>query len=189
MFSIQPAPSSPDLEALLVETARDCSDNSRLFTMAATWLSLYGDAVSSDRLAELLDQEGDERIRPILGLLLDQVRAISGSTHFDGVIARCRPAPEPGPLFAIERRNDVLWKIAEKHASPLSKKWNLWARPLEPKYNAIRPAWWIAAHNPGFGIDAVPHSSQGTRPDERLFGLGADRPSLSTREPGPPGRR
>lgn len=153
MFNVHPADSSPDLEILVIETARHLGENPRLFIMAATWLSLYGDLISSDRLGKLIEEEHDQNLSAVLGLLLDEVKAISGSGHFDEVIAKCRPATEPRPLFEISNRNPTLRKLAERHASPLSKKWNLWADPFEPKYNAIRPKSWIAAMNPGFGID------------------------------------
>ena len=120
--------------------------------MAVTWLSLYGELVASDRLGKLIEEEQDQSLSAVLGLLLDEVKAISGSTHFDETIAKCRPAAEAQPLFEIEQRNPTLRKLAERHASPLSRKWNLWAEPFEPKYNAIRPKNWIAAMNPGFGI-------------------------------------
>jgi hypothetical protein len=153
MFLIEPAASSPDLERLLIETARHSRENSRLFIMAATWLSRYGDLVSSDRLGKMIEEERDQNLSAVLGLLLDEVKVISGSTHFDETIAKCQPANKAQPLFEIEQRNPTLRKLAERHASALSKKWNLWAEPFEPKYNAIRPKSWIVAMNPSFGLE------------------------------------
>ena len=52
-FASPASPHSPDLERLLLDTARHMAGNPRLFTMAATWLGTYGRWVAHGRLAYL----------------------------------------------------------------------------------------------------------------------------------------
>ena len=150
MFLADPAPAPPDLERLLLETARQASGNSRLFTMAASWLAKYGEKVCPLRLADLIWHELEAEYRPVMGLLLDTAQHLSGCYRFAAAVAACAPAPEPRPLFDIERRNQTLWRLSQRRASSLSKAWNLWAPNFEPKYDAIRPESWVDAKNPMF---------------------------------------
>lgn len=154
MFGAAPAADPPDLELLLLDTVRHAGENSRFFFMAATWLSRYGSWVNAEDLAEKIRGELEPGFRPVMGLLLESASHLSRDRKFDlrQAIAECSPAAEPQPLFEIERRNPMLWKLAERHASSISRKWNLWVPNFEPKYNAIRPEEWIASKNPAFGL-------------------------------------
>jgi len=149
-FNEQPSEASPDLERLLLETARMAASDPRLFIMAATWLSRYGDLIAKHRLMKLISQELEEEYRPCLGLLLEIVKHLSGKDHFNGAIAKCQPAPKPQPLFEVERRNESFRRLAERRASAISRQWNLWTAEIEPKYDALRPSAWIVMMNPEF---------------------------------------
>ena len=149
-FGARPAKESPDLERLLLNTARLAPQNARVFILAATWLCKYGDLVARHRLKRLVADELDPEYRPVLGLLLAIVRQETRTTHFNAVILECSPADEPKPLFEIERRNDKLRRLAERHASPISREWNLWTRSFGPKEEALRPVRWILKRNPGY---------------------------------------
>ena len=63
--------------------------------------------------------------------------------RFAEAIDACTPAEVPHPLFEVERMNPTLRKRAEQSASPVSRRWSLWARAFDPKFNALRPAEWI----------------------------------------------
>jgi hypothetical protein len=149
-FDAQPASESPDLEVLLLETARLASRDERVFVIVATWLCKYGHLVAKHRLKRLVAVELEGRYKPVLGLLLDTVRQTSRTKHFNEVISVCVPAPEAAPLFDIERKHEGLRRLAERHASPISKRWNLWARSLQPKNDALRPTRWIIRDNPEY---------------------------------------
>lgn len=149
-FNQRPSEKSPDLEKLLLETARVAADDPRLFTMAVTWLSRYGDLVAKHRLIQMIRQELEEEHRPCLGLLLEHVKCLTGADHFSGAIRACAPASAPQPLFAVERNNRALWRLAERRASAISRRWNLWTTEIEPKYDALRPPSWIMRMNPEF---------------------------------------
>ena len=149
-FRARPARQSPDLERLLLNTARLASQNARLFILAATWLCRYADLVARHRLKRLVADELEPEHRPVLGLLLATVREETGTTHFNSVIRECSPAQEPRPLFEIERRNDKLRRLAKRHASPISREWNLWTRAFGPKIGALRPVRWVLKRNPGY---------------------------------------
>lgn len=153
-FNARPARERVDLELLVLDTARVASQDERLFVIAATWLFAYGRLVAKHRLRRLVIAELEGRYKPVLGLLLDTVRQATGIAHFNDVIDECFPATESGPLFEIERKHGRLRRLAERHASPISKRWNLWARPLKPKDDALRPTRWIIGRNPELEVRA-----------------------------------
>ncbi|HEX8911846.1 MAG TPA: hypothetical protein VF796_05770 [Humisphaera sp.] len=138
------------MERLLLDTARHASGNSRLFVMAASWLTRYGQKVDPNRLADLVAGELEQEHRAVLGLLLSTVHRHAGHARFAAAVAACSPAEVAMPLFEVERRNAVTWRMSERRASGLSREWNLWAPDFEPKYDAIRPASWVDAANPSF---------------------------------------
>lgn len=158
MFMAEPASASPDLEQLLLETARGASANSRLFIMAASWLAKHGDKVHPLRLSDLIGQALEAEHRPVMGFLLDAAQHLAGHHRFAVAIAACAPAAEAKPLFDIERKNATLWNMAKRRASPLSKAWNLWTPEFEPKYDAIRPRAWVDASNPSYAASGSSHA-------------------------------
>ena len=149
-FSARPAGVSPDLERLLLATARAASGNSRLVIMAATWLCRYGSLIAKHRLKRLIIDELEPQYQPVLGLLLDTVRQWTGASRFNAAIGICDPADSPRPLFEIERANEAFRRMAEARASEVSRRWNLWAPEFEPKFDALRPAAWIMQMNPDY---------------------------------------
>lgn len=149
-FNTRPSGGGVDLELLLLETARCASQDERVFAIVATWLCNYGDLVAKHRLKRLVIDELEDQYEPVLGLLLDTVRQQTRTTHFNDVISECHPAIQSAPLFEIERKHRNLARLAERHASPVSRHWNLWARPLHPRDDALRPTRWILKNNPGY---------------------------------------
>lgn len=149
-FNIEPAGATPDLERLLLDTARCASADSRLFTMAMSWLSMYDRLVARQRLARLVVTELEPGYRPVLGFLLELAQAGRGGGHFNAVIALCPPAELAGPLFDVDRASPALAARAERRASAESRRWGLWTEELAVKKDAIRPAGWVIDHNPVF---------------------------------------
>ncbi len=148
LFNAPPAADSPDLEALLLDTARHAHGNSRLYTMAASWLASNDMLILPERLRALIRDELEPRFQPAMGLILDTARGCSGSHRLDAAISACSPAATPEPFFDAERTNPVLRKLAERHASPLSRKWNLWAGEFKLKSDAIKTLASILLDNP-----------------------------------------
>jgi len=147
-FNAKPSAKTPDLERLLLDTARHAAQMSRLFIMAATWLNRYGDLIAKNRLKRLIRDELAPEHRPTLGLLLDTAQ--QGTRRFQTIIANLSPAPTAKPLFNIEASNEGLSARAQRHASSLSKKWGLWCAPIEFKNDALRPPQWLMTHNRTF---------------------------------------
>jgi hypothetical protein len=150
LLNVKAADQAPDVERLLLDTARVASANSRLFILAGGWLALYGDYVAKHRLARLIRDELEAEHRPTVGFLLEWAKENShaDSGRFNGAIRACGRATNKFPLFDVERRNDVFARLAEQRASKLSRKWGRWAADFELKSSALRPLEWIAAHNP-----------------------------------------
>lgn len=150
MLNVEASPRTPDVDRLLLDTARTGSANSRLFILAASWLARHRDYVDEHRLARLIRGELEAEHRPALGLLLEwagEHRAADGSS-FDAAVEACGSAIDAYPLFDVERRNTVFARLAEQRASALSRKWGRWMADFSPKENALRPREWIAEHNP-----------------------------------------
>jgi hypothetical protein len=147
MLNVAPAQHTPDVEQLLLDTARLASGNVRLFLLAATWLKRFGSYVAGHRLARLVHDELEDTVRPILGLMLEW----SGGTNFKYAIEICRGAvSEIGrPLSDAENGMAVLRRQAEQSASALSRKWGRWMSDdaMRMKLDAIRPVSWVARRN------------------------------------------
>jgi hypothetical protein len=150
MSNVKAAARTPDLERLLLDTARVASANFRLFILAASWLAQYGDYAAKHRLARLIRDELEPEHRPTLGLLLEWAKEHGDSTgsRFNLAIDACGSARDHRPLLDIERRNSLFTRLAERRASVLSRKWGRWTTDFEVKSDALRPAAWIAEHNP-----------------------------------------
>src|SRR5687767_14634029 len=117
MFAVEPAARTPDLERLLLDTARLAGDNARLFILAASWLTRYGAFVAKHRLSRMILEELEPEHRPTLGLLLEWVKerkpAWIGS-RFDQAIDACGGALDHRPLLNVERRNARMAELAER---------------------------------------------------------------------------
>jgi hypothetical protein len=157
MLNVSPAARTPDLESLLLQTASAARHNSRLLIAGATWLVCYGDYVAKRRLAVKVREELATEDRPVMGMMLDWVR-VQDARHrhrFEEAIALCGPAAEAGPLLEVCRGNRALWRLAEAQASGLSRRWGCWMEEFAPRWELIRPAEWVARHNPGLAIRAL----------------------------------
>lgn len=148
--AVKPPGNSPDLERLLLDTARESPGMARLFIMAATWLRSYGVVIARHRLKKLIREELEPEHHPVLGLLLDIAQQGTHPPEFASVLRTLRPAPKARPLFEIERSDARLAARAERMATELSRRWGLWCGPIELKRDALRPASWVRAHNREF---------------------------------------
>ena len=149
-FGAEPALHTPDLERVLLDTARHAPGMARLFIMGATWLRRYGDLIAKHRLKRLIRDKLEPEFRPILGLLLDIAQHRTHPPEFQSIVRDLTPAESPRPLFVVERSNARLAARAERRASELSRRWGLWCEDFEFKDDALRPAHWIMEQNPGF---------------------------------------
>jgi hypothetical protein len=148
-FDATPSAECPDLERLLLETAREAPGMARLFIMAATWLHRYGDLIAKHRLKRLIRDELERQHRPTLGLLLNIAQQGTHPAQFASIIRELAPTPEPRPLFDVERSSPTLAERSRRRASPISARWGLWCEEIEFKDDALRPASWLMDRNPG----------------------------------------
>jgi hypothetical protein len=147
-FSVAQSPVPPDVERMLLETARQAPHMARLFIMAATWLHRYGDLVAKHRLKRLIRDELEPEHRAALGLLLDIAQRGTHPAKFASIIRELSPATKSGPFFDVERANAKLAERARRRASPISARWGLWCEEIEFKDDALRPATWLMRENP-----------------------------------------
>ena len=149
-FNAPPAAETPDLERLVLDTARHAPRMARLFIMAATWLHQYGDLIAKSRLRRLTREELSAERQPILGLLLEIAHQGTHPLRFGSITKDLPAAASARPLFDIERTNQRLAERAQRRASTISRRWGLWCEPIELKSDALRPARWVMAQNGGF---------------------------------------
>lgn len=149
LFDVEPAEETPDLEELLIRTARLLPAQARLLPTVVTWLATHERIVARHRLASLIIGQVPERqTLAALGLLLDLARERTHTDHLSIAIRRCRPLKPGQPLFNVDRALPGLAAEARNAASRTSRKWGLWTAPPEWKDEAIRPAAWVLRHNP-----------------------------------------
>lgn len=149
-FGAPPGRPSPDLERLLLDTARRCAAHPRLHVIAVSWLAVYADFVARSRLKRLVVDELEAEWRPALGLIVEEAIGLGAPSELLAAIERCTPAAPPGPLSTEFRASAALRAIAEAGASETSRRWGLWAPPVRVKGEALRPSSWILRHNPGY---------------------------------------
>lgn len=155
LFNTTPSAQSPDLERLLLETARQSPTNARLFIMAVTWLSHYSVLIAKHRLRHLIIHELEAEHQPTMGLMLELALEAGACEGLKKSIAQCNSSQTPGPLFHVMRKNPTLEKLAQTRASEASRRWGRWTQPFELKYDALRPARWIAENNPEYRLRAA----------------------------------
>lgn len=155
LFNVPPTRQTPDLERLLLDTAREIPNNPRLFIMAATWLAQCGRLVAKHRLARMVGEVKDASVVAVLGLLLDAADMMGRTDLFHTVTSICSPAPTPAPLFAADRASHGLAEFVRSQASKLSQRWNLWTEDIKLKTDAIRPLDWVMERNPSMQVRAI----------------------------------
>lgn len=139
LFGCEPSGRSPDLERLLLGTARGCPENARLLPLTVTWLASYGLLVARHRLKRL-----------VLGLIIDEAVWHSAPRDLRIAADECQAWIPAEPLFAVQRGTPVLERIAERNASGLSTRWGVGALLVELKPDALRPVGWLLARNPAY---------------------------------------
>lgn len=147
-LNVRAAKSTPDLECLILDTARSVSESPLLFTLVISWIGRYGKFIAHHRLRHLVACELEKEAQPALGLLLAYGVELGGPDELLNSADLCKKADEPGPLYAFERENETFARIAKHHASKTALRWNLWVEPAEPKFDALRNAEWIWKNNP-----------------------------------------
>jgi hypothetical protein len=150
LFGSRPARTTPDLERLLLDTARLAPGNARLFYLAITWLSRYGNFIARHRLKRLIETDLETVHQPALGALLALAVKHGASRELRVAVDVCSPADAPRPLFDVQRRSPALANIAQNHACAEGQQWNLWLPDEPPKFDGLRPAWWIINRNPDY---------------------------------------
>ena len=71
MLNVRAASGTPDLERLLLDTARAAGSEILSFTLAVTWLAAYGELVARHRLANLIRNQLEMSHQPAMGILLE----------------------------------------------------------------------------------------------------------------------
>ncbi len=122
LFNCRVSRRTPDLERLLLDTARACPDNARLLPLVVTWLSQYGQFVARHRLKRLVQTELEPEHSSILGLIVEEAIAAGGTRELLTVSEACEPRRPAGPLSRAQRTEASLSEIAKRHSSEASAR-------------------------------------------------------------------
>ncbi len=155
LFGTRASRTSPDLERLLLDTARYAPGNARLFNHAVAWLTTYSNFIARHRLKRLVLDELEPHARPTLGLLLDLAVTHGASRELNLAADLCGRHDTPRILFDVHRGSATRRRLVEKSTSPAAIARGLWALKPEPPTDALRPAAWIIQRNPGYRDRAI----------------------------------
>ena len=155
-FSAPEAEEAPDLERTLLQTARLAPSMARVFVLAITWMTRYGDLIAIRRLGDLIRSELEPAFLPTMGLMLELAEGERLSGHLAALAKGLPAAAEADPLFEVERGSPTLMERARRRASAVSVRWGVWCEPVEVKDDALRPRAWVLARNPELRIRATP---------------------------------
>jgi hypothetical protein len=153
-FDARPSGHDPDLERLLLDTARALPAMPRLLPMVATWLQRYGDAVARHRLRRLAVDELAPEGHPALGVLLESADEGLHPARFPMVLKDLRPAAVPQPLFEVESLTPSLRERARRRASACSRRWGGWCEPVEFREDVLEPAQRVLRRHPWLRLAA-----------------------------------
>jgi hypothetical protein len=178
-----------DLERLLCRTATELGAHPRLVPLVATWLSVYGHAVARHRLSAFVKALSFDAAAT-LAFLLEEAVALGGPSELREVTKRVAVLAQPRPLLDIHRVDGALHALAERTASPTSRRWGVWHPPIQARPDAVRPASWVNARVSGLHerllrrgdlrasiVAALRHDFAGEAASERAIveGVGATR--------------
>jgi hypothetical protein len=150
LFGSEPSGKTPDLERLLLETARNCPHQARFLPLTATWLVEYGHFVARHRLKQLALHELNDEGQAILGLIIDEAVEHGATRELLIATADLSPLRNPRPVSQVQRESAAFTALAERRASPLARNWGLWTQSITPKFDAIRPVTWLLERNPEY---------------------------------------
>ena len=146
---------APDLERLLLATARFAPGNARVFGLAVGWLATFGHLVARHRLKHLIQAELEPEHQATLGLLLDMAARHGAPQALCATVRPvCRKSPQRTALFTAYRTAG-LEALAQSQSCPEAIRWNLYAPDFPPREDTLRPRAWVVAHNPDFGSRAA----------------------------------
>jgi len=148
LYNCEPSRATPDLERLLLETARQCSGNERLLPLITTWVVAYGLFIARHRLKRIVVEELEQDSQPVLGLLIETAVELGATRDLLIVPQVCRPLPYPRPLYNNQQEHPLLEGVARRNASALSQRWGVWTPKVTLKADAIRPVRWLLRENP-----------------------------------------
>lgn len=154
LLNVKPARATPDVERLLLDTAKACPFNPRLFVLAVTWLRAFGVYVAAHRLKKLAADDLGPDDQATLGLIIDTAADHGGAKYLRRTVTDSLScAQSPGPLFELDRGE--LAGLVKTEATGTSLRWGRWVQPVTLKPDALRPPAWVIEKNPSLSWRAA----------------------------------
>jgi hypothetical protein len=147
-FVAEPVDEDPDVERLLIDTARHLGSNPRLVDPVVTWLATNAALVAKHRLRALARHQLAPLAQARLALLLDAAIEVGGATEYRSCIAGSSPVAPPRPLFDSDASNPLYTEFARESSGTIPARWGLWASQPQLKPNVIRPIGWLLKRHP-----------------------------------------
>jgi hypothetical protein len=154
-LSVRPNAEPVSIELLLLETVVPSRTEPRLFSIAASWLSIHHHLVNARLLGKMLEEVSNE-VSAITGALLEVALERSASAKtLEMAIQHCSPAKTTTVLFKQYAENPVLSSFARQESLALFSRWGFWHNEVSLKTDAIRPATWVLQRCPELRLRAL----------------------------------
>jgi len=114
---------TPDVESLIVSSARCFRENSRLTELVVSWLARNGDYVAKHRLKGRISQLTDVVEKATLGLVIESAIELGASPDFACTVVSCELLAVPQAISLTDEHTPYFRVLAEETARDLSRKW------------------------------------------------------------------
>lgn len=156
-FAGAPEMRSPvDLELLLINTAKEGRNDSRLLFGMRGWLLYHHDLVNTQRLIRLIKEKIKKgEATSVLGAILDSVVRDKPRSALKNTLKYCRKNTAHEFVFPRISQSKVLSELNEQENHPVWKNWNLVSREMEDAKGAIRSRPYILRRNKNLLLRAL----------------------------------
>ncbi|EKD50112.1 MAG: hypothetical protein ACD_62C00649G0002 [uncultured bacterium] len=152
-FNVKPTSDSViDIEDVLIRTAHEGRDDSRLLFGMRGWLIKHHELVNSARLISKIKCLTETAV---LGAIIDSVVEIHPRSNLKYIVKYCHPLSQPDFVFRSVKNSNILSQLNLQENLSLWKKWNLISREMEYNKEAIYEKKHVFKHNPWLILRAL----------------------------------
>ena len=141
-----------DLEEVLVKTAQEGRNDSRLSFGMRGWLLKHHELVNSARLIVKLKACSETAV---LGAIIDSVVQEHPRSNLKYCLKYCHPFSQKQFVFHYVSVSPAVAQLNLDENLPLLKKWGLISRELGDMQGAIRDKTFVLQHNPHLALRAL----------------------------------
>ena len=145
-----------DLEFLLVQTAKEGREDSRLIFGMRGWLLENYDLVNTQRLIRLIKEEKKKNhSTAILGAVLTSIVEAHPRSSLKSILKYCQKSKKAVFVFPRIAKSEILAQLNKKENHPIWARWNLISREIGTVQGAIRKRSYILRRNQNLLLRAI----------------------------------